>query len=178
MSKQLQFSARYDAAQDRMLLLAAFPDGTEVRAWLTRRLVRSLMGQTGKLAETMVPPQIAAPEVKKEVAQFQREAAVQQANFRKGFERGKPHPELGDDIRLVTEIRMTPKGKNGLHIRLVLDNEKYVEWLIPRETFWGLMHLIERQARRAEWNLDTTVAAPPPNSRSGLPPSRPRTSRS
>jgi hypothetical protein len=162
MANELQFSVRYDGTQDRMLLLASFPDETEVRAWLTRRLVGNLMGQVGKLAERMVPEQIAAPEVKKEVAQFQREAAVQQANFRKGFSRGKPHPELGEEIRLVTEIRMTPKGKNGLQVRLALDNGKFVEWAIPRETFWGLMHLVERQARRAEWNLEAAPAAAPP----------------
>jgi hypothetical protein len=159
MARDLQFSVRYDAAQDRMLLLASFPDETEIRAWLTRRLVKGLMAQSGALAEKMVPPQVAAPEAKREVAQFQREAALQQANFRKGFERGKPHPQLGEEIRLVTEIRMTPKGKNSLQVRLVLDNAKFVEWMIPRETFWGLLHLVERQARRAEWALD---AAPTP----------------
>ena len=44
----------------------------------------------GQVAEKMVPQQVVEPQAKKEVAQFQREAAVQQANFRKGFQRDKP----------------------------------------------------------------------------------------
>ena len=159
MPKDLQFSVRYDAAQDRMKLMAAFPDGTEVRAWMTRRLVKNLLGMSGRVAEKMVPQQVVAPEAKKEVAQFQREAAVQQANFRKGFQGGTPHPELGEELRLITEIRINPKESGGMHMKLSLDNGKFVAWQIPSQTYWGLLHLIERQSHRAEWDL---VAAPAP----------------
>lgn len=55
MARDLQYSVRYDAAQDRMMLLAAFPDGTEIRAWMTRRLVRNLLGLSAQVAEKMVP---------------------------------------------------------------------------------------------------------------------------
>ena len=160
MPRDLQFSVRYDAAQDRMKLMAAFPDGTEVRAWMTRRLVKNLLGMSGRVAEKMVPQQVVAPEAKKEVAQFQREAAVQQANFRKGFQGGTPHPELGEEIRLVTEVRITPKG-NSVKMKIALDNGKFVAWQIPTQTYWGLMHLVERQARRAEWDLEPAPAPPP-----------------
>lgn len=160
MAKDLQFSVRYDAAQDRMQLLAAFPDGTEVRAWMTRRLVKNLLGMSGQVAEKMVPQQVVEPEAKKEVAQFQREAAVQQANFRKGFQRGTPHPELGEELRLITEIRIQPKENGGVHMRLALDNNKTVAWLIPSQTYWGLLHLIERQSVRAEWDFVAKAPAP------------------
>lgn len=161
MAKDLQFSVRYDAGQDRMMLLAAFPDGTEVRAWMTRRLVKNLLGMSGQVAEKMVPQQVVAPEAKKEVAQFQREAAVQQANFRKGFQRGTPHPELGEELRLITEIRIQPKENGGMHMKLALDNGKFVAWQIPSQTYWGLMHLIERQATRAEWDFAPRQAPAP-----------------
>lgn len=157
MAKDLQFSVRHDATQDRMLLLASFPDGTEIRAWMTRRLVKNLLGMSGQVAERMVPQQVVQPEAKKEVAQFQREAAVQKANFRKNFESGTPHPELGDEPRLVTEIRIAPKEGNAVHVKLALDNGKFVAWQVPAPTFWGLMHLIERSAQRAEWDLAAKV---------------------
>lgn len=163
MAKDLQFSVRYDAAQDRMMLLASFPDGTEVRAWMTRRLVKNLLGMSGRVAEKMVPQQVVAPEAKKEVAQFQRAAAVQQANFRKGFQRGTPHPELGEELHLITEIRIAPKeGDGGMHVKLALDNGKFVAWQIPSRTYWGLLHLIEHQAVRAEWDLVAKAPAPRP----------------
>jgi len=153
MAKDLQFSVRHDAAQDRMMLLASFPDGTEIRAWMTRRLVKNLIGMSGQVAERMVPQQVVEPEVKKEVARFQRDAAVQKANFRKTFEGGTPHPELGEEIHLINEIRLAPKEGNAVHVKLALDNGKFVAWQIPSSTFWGLMHLIERTAQRAEWDL-------------------------
>jgi len=162
MPKDLQFSVRYDAAQDRMKLMAAFPDGTEVRAWMTRRLVKNLLGMSGRVAEKMVPQQVVAPEAKKEVAQFQREAAVQQANFRKGFQGGTPHPDLGEELRLITEIRINPKEGGGIRMKLALDNGKFVAWQIPGETYWGLLHLIERQAQRAEWDFAPKAAPAPP----------------
>ena len=160
MANDLQFTIRYDAAQDRMLLLASFPDGTEIRAWMTRRLVKNLIGMSGQVAEKMVPQQVVEPQVKKQVAQFQREAAVQQANFRKDFAGGKPHPELGEEVRLVTEIRIAPKENNSVHMKLALDSGKFVAWQIPANTFWGLMHLVERQAQRAEWDLGAQVQKP------------------
>ncbi len=162
MAKDLQFSVRYDPAQDRMMLLAAFPDGTEVRAWMTRCLVKNLLGMSGQVAEKMVPQQVVEPQAKKEVAQFQREAAVQQADFRKGFQGGTPHPELGEELRLITEIRIKPKEGGGMHMRLALDNAKTVAWLIPSQTYWGLLHLIERQSHRAEWDLVAKVAPAEP----------------
>jgi hypothetical protein len=174
MAKDLQFSARHDATQDRMLLLASFPDGTEIRVWMTRRLVRNLIGMSGQVAERMVPQQVVEPEVKKEVARFQREAAVQKANFRKDFEGGTPHPELGGEAHLVTEIRIAPKDGGSVHVKLALDNGKFVAWQVPSPTFWGLMHLIERQAQRAEWDLCAKVqkVAEEPRLRGERPPAK------
>lgn len=57
---------------------------------------------------------------------------------------------------------MTPKENNALQVRLVLDNGKFIEWQTPSETFWGLMHIVERQAGRAGWKLTDKVPEPAP----------------
>lgn len=174
MAKDLQFSVRHDAIQDRLLLLASFPDGTEIRAWMSRRLVKNLLGMSGQVAERMVPQQVVEPEVKKEVAKFQRDVAVQKANFRKTFEGGTPHPELGEAIHLVTEIRLAPKEGDAIHVKLALDNGKFVAWQVPAPSFWGLMHLIERAAQRADWDLAPRVPSAPeePRLRGERPPEK------
>ncbi len=154
MARKLQFCVSYQPVEDRLHIAGVFPDGSEVRLLLTRRLVRSLLGTVGQLAEKMVPAEkVTTPAAKKEVAQFKREAAVQQADFSKKFEGGAPHPQLGDAAQLVTEIQLSTLKDGRVNMRIVLVSEKFVETTLPAQTFWGLVHLIEKKAATAVWNL-------------------------
>ncbi|MBT6204997.1 MAG: hypothetical protein HOI34_15040 [Rhodospirillaceae bacterium] len=160
MAKQLQFAVSFLPVQDRLRIAGLFPDGNEVRLLLTRRLVRGLLGSVGEVAKKMVPEEVPGPQAKKEVAKFKREAAVQQANFTTKFSGGQPHPDLGEEAQLVREIQISPEEDGKVRIRINLVKKKYIETALPADTFWGLIHLIETQAKKAEWNLGPRTLAP------------------
>ena len=161
MARELQFGVSYQPVEDRLHIAGAFPDGSEVRLLLTRRLVRNLLGTVGKLAEQIVPPEkVTTPTAKKEVAQFKRDVAVQQADFSKKFEGGAPHPDLGAAAQLVTEFQLSTTKDGRVKMRIVLMSKKFVETTLPAQTFWGLIHLIEKQSATAEWDLDPRAPAP------------------
>jgi len=172
MAKELQFAVAYIPTEDRLRINGLFPDGSEVKVLLTRRLVRNLLGSVGQVAEKMVPAEkVATPQAKKAVASFNREAAVQKADFSKKYAGGgAPHPELGDDAQLVTEVQMAPLTSGKIRFRLVLASKKYVETALPEQTFWGLIHLIEKQAAKAQWGLPPRAAAPAEKKRSPAEP--------
>ena len=154
MAKELQFGVSYQPVQDRLHIAGVFPDGSEVRLLFTRRLVRNLLGSVGQLAEKMVPAEkVTTPAAKKEVAKFRREAAVQKADFSKKFEGGAPHPELGSEAQVVTEVQLSSLKDGRIKMKIVLVSKKFIETTLPAQTFWGLIHLIEKQATTAQWDL-------------------------
>ena len=158
MAKELQFGVSYQPVQDRLHIAGVFPDGTEVRLLFTRRLVRNLLGSVGQLAEKMVPAEkVTSPAAKKEVAKFKREAAVQLADFSKKFEGGAPHPDLGSDAQVVTEVQLSTVKDGRIKLKIVLVTKKFIETTLPAQTFWGLIHLIEKQAATAQWDLTPRV---------------------
>jgi len=108
----------------------------------------------------MVPEEVAGPQAKKEVAKFKREAAVQQANFTSKFGGGQPHPDIGEEAQRVKEMRISSEEDGKIRLRMDLVKKKHIETALPADTFWGLMHLIETQAKKAEWNLGQRNLAP------------------
>lgn len=154
MAKDLQFGVSYQPVQDRLHIAGVFPDGSEVRLLFTRRLVRNLLGTVGQLAEKMVPAKkVTTPAAKKEVAKFKRDATVQQADFSKKFEGGAPHHELGAEAQVVTEIQLSTLKDGRIRLKIALVSQKLIETNLPAQTFWGLIHLIKKQAATAQWDL-------------------------
>ena len=144
---------------------------------LTRRLVRNLLGSVGQVAEKMAPAEnVSTPWAKKAVASFKREAAVQQADFSKKFEGGEPHPELGAEAQLVTEFQISPQDDGKIRLRMVLQSKEYIETALPSQTFWGLSHLIEKQANTTQWDLAprTPVVKQAVKGKPEEPPAKPR----
>ena len=102
----------------------------------------------------MVPAEkVTTPAAKKEVAKVKREAAVQKADFSKKFEGGAPHPELGAQAQVVTEVQLSSLKDGRIKLKIVLVTKKFLETTLPAQTFWGLIHLIEKQAATAQWDL-------------------------
>ncbi len=155
--QQLQFSVTFQPVEDRLLMRGSFPDGTEIRILLTRRLVRGMLALVDQVATRLVPGDIPDPSTQAKVAEFTREAAVQQADFSRAYQTGTVHPAMAEGARLVTSLSLTPQAGERIHVSFTLDKGEKLAFTLGTDHLWGLIDLISRQATQAEWNL---VSAP------------------
>lgn len=158
MTRNLQFSTSYLGVEDRLLLQASFPDETEIKLLLTRRMTRGLLQAMDKLSEALVRGDVARPEVKRQVASFTREAAVDQADFSQKYVQGRPHPYMAGGPRLVTEVSLTPESGEQVAVQLKLDKGERLKFALPASALWSLAHLVEQQAEKAGWGIGASKA--------------------
>jgi hypothetical protein len=153
MARNLQFSASFLPAEDRLLLLGTFPDRTEIRLLFTRRLTRGLLRTLEQFSERLVQGDVATPAQKQQVATFTREAAVGQADFSQKYAKGTPHPAMAEAPRLAIEVGLTAKARDRIAIAIRLDKGERVNFTLPANAVWSLAHLLAQQAQRAQWDL-------------------------
>ena len=161
MARNLQFSTSYLGVEDRLLLQASFPDETELRLLLTRRLTRGLLEAFDKLSEVLVKGRTDRPEMQRQVASFTREAAVGQADFSQKYAKGTPHPLMADGPRLVTEVALVPGADAKVTVRLKLDKGERLKFTLPESGLWSLAHLVAQQAEKGGWELGRRAEAEP-----------------
>ncbi len=152
-AKQLQFSVTFQPREDRLLLRGGFPDGTEIQILLTRRLTRGMLKLVDQVATRLVRGDIPDPATQAKVAEFTREAAVQQADFGQAYQTGQVHPAMADGPRLVNTLSITPQPKDRLALSFTLDQGEKLSFSLGNDHLWGLIDLIARQAAQAEWDL-------------------------
>jgi hypothetical protein len=160
MARNLQFSASYLALEDRLLVSGTFPDRTEIRLLFTRRLTRGLLQGLDRLSEMLVKGDVATPEMKQQVASFNREAAVEQADFSQSYAKGQPHALMAEGPRLATEITFSPKPGDRVAIAIKLDKGARIDFALPTSALWSLAHLLKTQAARAKWDLAPVAPEP------------------
>jgi hypothetical protein len=152
MARNLQFSVRYLTLEDRLLLRGSFPDGAEVRLLLTRRLTRGLLQAIDRMADQLAPANLADPAQQQMVADFTREAAVEQADFSQPYAAGEALPRMAE-ARLVTGLSLTPKEGERVAVGFRLEQGERLDFTVPASAVWSLAHLIGQQAKTAEWDL-------------------------
>lgn len=155
MSQNQQFSSTYLKVEDRLLLRGRFPDDTEVQLLLTRRLTRGLLEMVDRLSGTLVSKRVSDPAKMKIVAEFAREAAVENADYSKAYSAGRPHPLMKNGPRLVTSLSLAPQENGYIAVIVRLGKRDQINFLIAAHGLWSLSHLIAKQAKAAEWDLST-----------------------
>ncbi len=162
-----QLSARYHQEQDRILVRINSTDGTEMRLWLTRRLTLALWPALNQAVVEHVARQdgstahLLDAASKKMLADFQRAAVLQDADFSTPYQGAQEAPEaatfpLGSAPLLVTEVRITPVANGPLKIAF---NEQLVDQANARgfqvelapPLVHGLVQLMERALHQSGW---------------------------
>lgn len=155
---QLQFQVSYAADEDRILLRGSFPSGQSMAVWLTRRVTFGLF--EGAEAISGVTQPTAPREVKRAIGEFERQAAVAKADTQTPFQPAKPHPSLGDDIKLVVRVQLSTQGDKLVKVVLSTKDKLDLGFTVPRNSFlqlWGTMEKIV--AEQAGWQSGTMPSA-------------------
>jgi len=157
-----QIQIAYVPAEDRLLWRINTDEQTEVRMWLTRRLMLSLWPSLAKAAEdaTMAarPGAGVAANARRAVAEFAREAAVAQADFSKPFVSPAGQLPLGDSPRLVVEVALSRRASGETSLSLKLDGDGALEIAMAESLLHAFCTLLQRESVRAGWGIMSASA--------------------
>ena len=160
---KVQFRMNYSDVEDRIVFSGVFADGSEMNLWFTRRLTLGFLGLAQKFSSATAAAggaDTATPTVKEQIASFERDAAVQQADRSTPFAEGEPHKELGKAPLLVTRVTLTPQSDTAVVLQLGLADKRLISFPVSRDTFLTLWDMLEELVRsRSGWL--GSVEAPP-----------------
>lgn len=158
MAPRVQFRLSYSDVEDRILFSGTFADGQEMNLWFTRRLAIGFLDLAEEIsaATASVPgaagsADTATAEMKKEIAAFQKDAAVQSADRATPYDAGTPHRELGTAPLLVNKISVTPQktgeGEDRIVLVFGLTDKRQVSFPIGRGAFLTIWDMVEELVR-------------------------------
>lgn len=166
MAPRVQFRLSYSDVEDRIRFSGTFADGQEMNLWFTRRLTLGFLDLAMEVSAATSAPAAAAadPAVKKEIAAFQKDAAVQSADRSTPYDGGTPHQELGAAPLLVNRISVTPQrsaeGEDRVTLLFGLTDQRQVSFPIGRDAFLTIWDMMEELVRSKTGWLTTPGKSP------------------
>jgi hypothetical protein len=152
----------YDAREDRVLAVVNPGHPPTWSCWLTRRLVLSLLDNGGKfLARTSTLVQRAAPEARREVAAFEREAAV--ANTAPAMSVTPPEvlKKTLAAAELIHQVTLTQQGERmRMELRGMAGGG--AEAGLARAELQRVLDMLQAEVVKAAWSAAPTAAVPQP----------------
>lgn len=161
-----QLQVTYQTEEDRLLLRASFKesDGSlqELRAWLTRRMIRSLWPAIVDALETQVgleKPQ--AAHASADIVGMEHHASVEHirdsGSFNNPFETGIQTYPLGETPFLVTTVNFMQNPDQPIRINLTPAQGGGFEVAFPPVVLHGFCSLLKDAVKTAEWELELTM---------------------
>lgn len=151
---QMQMS--FDAEQDRLLFRIGSSDGTELRAWLTRRLVwmlwPNLIGILDQKIALETPA--ASPEAQRALAGLRHEEQVRAADFSQPFRADIKSLPLGSEPMLVARVDLTLQATRQILIALKSPQGASIDIQMNDALFHGFCQLLEQTSKHAGWDID------------------------
>jgi len=162
MSRLHQLQLAYAPVEDRLLFRLKTQDMTEIRLWLTRRLVARLWQPLlDQLAGNEQVLRQEDPEAKKSVLQFQHEQAVAQSNFGQKFEEKVEALPLGTAPILVSKVQIKPGGAGKRTLCFYPEKGQGVELAMDDRLLHSFCKLLADATAKADWALQAAVAPDP-----------------
>lgn len=153
-TRPVQFSVNFEPVQDRLMFRSGLDDGTEIQLLFTRRIVKGLVDLVDRAAAHLVDGGAADPVSQARLADFSREAAVQQGDFSQEYRPAPAHPMMADGPRLVRSARLTPRPDGSVDLVLGLDGGGSLTFTLESDHLWCLVDLLMRRAAAAGWGLE------------------------
>ena len=154
MSQLEQIQITYVASQDRLLMSLSTQDSKEFRFWLTRRFVKVLRAHLGESLSTQARIQVQAdPAAKRELLNFEREQAVQAADFKTPYKAQDKSLPLGDEPLVLTRFRLQPRNDGSIVLTVGPDRGNGIDLALNPHLVHSFMALMDNALKAAEWNL-------------------------
>ncbi|OOZ36098.1 hypothetical protein [Solemya velesiana gill symbiont] len=146
-----QINVQFNPQEDRLVLSVRADDNSEIKAWLTRRYTRLLLGILGKLA-TQNQAGADSADAQQAMQSFQRDAALEGADFETEYDQSATTHPLGEEPVLVTKIEYKPTG-DLIALALGLPDGRNINLNLTKDLLFVFIKLLEEGAAKAEWDL-------------------------
>jgi hypothetical protein len=161
-----QFSASYDAPQDRLLLRVRSSDDAEFRFWITRRYLALLWPLLMKMADGFSARKATDPATRSTLAELAHGEALSKADFGSAYRDGSRYP-LGEDPVLLGRVTVKPLQGNTQTLTLLPQEGQGINLDLDERLVHVLARLLQQAAIAAEWALSLDIspgaaAAPAP----------------
>jgi hypothetical protein len=157
---QMQFA--FVAEQDRLLFRVHGGNGEEVRAWITRRLVRVLwptlvrtLSQNLQLAN----PSLTAA-ARPMMLEMKREAHLHQADFATPYREEAHSYPLGTEPFVVARVSLTALPNRCTRVSLHPQQGQGIDINMPENMLHAFCETLQQAAQQAEWELKLGFTLP------------------
>lgn len=151
-----QFSASYDAAQDRLLLRIRSSDDAEFRFWITRRYLALLWPLLMKMADEFSARKATDPATRNTLAELAHGEAVNKADFGSAYREGSIYP-LGEDPVLLGRVTVKPMQGNTQTLTLLPQEGQGINLDLDEKLVHVLARLLQQAAVAADWGLSLDI---------------------
>jgi hypothetical protein len=153
-----QLNLSYDSLQDRLILRLGLVDHTEIKVWLTRRMVKALWGMLQGLS--IVP--ISAPDVFNastqqaldDFAASQKE--LQKMDFSETYQANRK--SITDAPMLPSDFRIIDNKDEKYVLELQSTERQTVRIPLNQEITNALVNMLQMVTRDAQWDLSLSVS--------------------
>lgn len=152
-----QFSASYDAAQDRLLLRIRSSDDAEFRFWITRRYLALLWPLLMKMADDFSARKTTDPLTRSTLAELAHGEAVNKADFGSAYRDGSLYP-LGEEPILLGRVTVKPLQGNTQTLILLPQEGQGINLDLDEKLVHVLARLLQQAAVAAEWALSLDIS--------------------
>jgi hypothetical protein len=151
-----QFSASYDAAQDRLLLRIRSNDDAEFRFWITRRYLALLWPLLMKMADDFSALKATDPATRSTLAELAHGEAVNKADFGSAYRDGSLYP-LGEEPILLGRVTIKPLQDKTQTLTLLPQEGQGINLDLDERLVHVLARLLQQAAVAAEWALSLDI---------------------
>jgi len=161
----VQIAMNYEPVEDRVLMRHRAGD-KQVRLWLTRRMAQQWLQACARVLEHVQGGEAQPPAQRRAVAQFNRESAVQGADFNKPYREPAPEEPLApwppEGPLLVAKLTVTAHKTGRLDLIFSGPGEepKQVKVGVSQRELHGLTHMLTMTAEKGRWGLADPNAVP------------------
>jgi hypothetical protein len=151
-----QLNLGYDALQDRLLLRLGLSDGTEIKVWLTRRIVKAVWGllQSADLLPVTAPDMFTSQTsdaLDQAAKQVTEQKTMKQLDFTETYDATRT--DLTDAPILPRECRILALD-NGQHVmELLADQQLNLRIPMNQELIQALTNMLQITSKEAGWDL-------------------------
>ncbi len=152
-----QFSASYDAAQDRLLLRIRSSDDAEFRFWITRRYLALLWPLLMKMTDDFSARKATGPATRSTLAELAHGEAVSKADFGSAYRDGSTYP-LGEEPVVLGRITVKPVQGNTQTLILLPQEGQGINLDLDEKLVHVLARLLQQAAVTADWALNLDIS--------------------
>lgn len=154
-------------AQDRLLVRLNTQGGEELRLWLTRSMMKKLLGHllqaSGASATPPGPLESHDGSSSAALAQFKKQEALQHADFKTPFKAQASALPIGAEPLLATTVHISPLAGGSLRLGFEDKSDassasRGFEVTLDPPLLLGFMHLLDLALKEADWGLALSPA--------------------